>query len=72
MSPSDKLRDIQAKMQEYKSNGVKLGWLINSQQQQVEIYRLEKPKETVSKPACLSGEEILPNQAHPRLTTKQK
>lgn len=48
-------------MREYRENGVKLGWLVNPQQQQVEIYRLEKPKETVNEPASLSGEEILPN-----------
>ncbi len=61
MSPSDKLKDIQAKMQEYKNNGVKLGWLINPQQQQVEIYRLDMLVEVVNKPSSLSGEEILPN-----------
>ena len=47
-------------MQEYKDNGVKLGWLINPQQQQVEIYRLGKSVEIISKPLTLSGEDILP------------
>ncbi len=61
MSPSDELKNTQAKMKEYLDNGVKLGWLINPQQQQVEIYRLDLPVEVVNKPTSLSGEEILPN-----------
>lgn len=61
MSPSDQLKTTQAKMSEYRDNGVKLGWLINPQQQQVEIYRLGKPTEVVNKPSSLSGEAILPN-----------
>jgi Uma2 family endonuclease len=61
MSPSDQLKTTQAKMSEYRDNGVKLGWLINPQQQQVEIYRPAKPVEVVNKPSFLSGEDILPN-----------
>ncbi|MHC5726712.1 MAG: Uma2 family endonuclease, partial [Nostoc sp.] len=40
MSPSDSLRETQAKMPEYIDNGVKLGWLINPKTRYVEIYRL--------------------------------
>ena len=61
MSPSDQLKTTQAKMSEYRDNGVKLAWLINPQQQQVEIYRPAKPVEVVNKPSSLSGGEILPN-----------
>ena len=61
MSPGDKLKDTQAKMQEYQDNGVKLGWLINPQQQQVEIYRQNESMEVINKPSTLSGEEFLPN-----------
>ena len=61
MSPSDKLKDAQAKMQEYQDNGIKLGWLINPQQQQVEIYRQNESVEVINKPSTLSGEELLPN-----------
>ena len=60
MSPSDQLKATQAKMREYKDNGVKLGWLINPQQQEVEIYRLGKPLEIVVKPLTLSREDTLP------------
>ncbi|MGK7951959.1 MAG: Uma2 family endonuclease [Xenococcaceae cyanobacterium] len=37
-----------------------LGWLINRQQQQVEIYRLGKKVENLSAPNSLSGENVLP------------
>jgi Uma2 family endonuclease len=47
-------------MQEYLENGLCLGWLINPQEQQVEIYRPGQPVEVVAIPALLSGEEMLP------------
>ncbi|MEA5571245.1 Uma2 family endonuclease [Calothrix sp. UHCC 0171] len=59
MSPTDSLKETQAKMQEYISNGVRLGWLINRKLHQVEIYRLGKPVEVLDKPTQLSGEDIL-------------
>lgn len=61
MSPSDRLQDIQAKMQEYKDNGVKLGWLINPQQQQVEIFQIAQPIKVIDRPSTLLGEEVLPD-----------
>jgi len=60
MSPSDSLRETQAKMQEYIDNGVKLGWLINPKMRQVEIYRLGQPVEILASPQQLSGEDVLP------------
>lgn len=59
-SPSDRLRPLQEKMQEYLDNGLRLGWLINPQDKQVEIYRPNRSVETVMMPASLSGEDILP------------
>lgn len=60
MSPSDCLINTQAKMKEYRDNGVKLGWLINPEAKQVEIYRLGKDTELLDAPKTLSGEDILP------------
>jgi Uma2 family endonuclease len=57
---TDNLADLQAKMLEYQDNGVRLGWLINPQQQQVEIYRISRPVEVLQSPTTLSGEDILP------------
>lgn len=59
-SASDDLNILQAKMQEYIENGVQLGWLINPQDQQVEIYRPGQPVEVLQSPQRLSGESILP------------
>ena len=60
MSPSDSLVATQAKLNEYIENGVKLGWLINPQTRQVEVYRLGKAKEVLDNPQSLSGEDVLP------------
>ncbi len=66
-SKTDSLKTLQAKMLEYQANGVRLGWLINPQQQQVEIYRFsqdidtEQPsREVLDSPNTLSGEDVLP------------
>ena len=59
MSPSDSLKAVQAKMQEYIENGVRLGWLINRQNCTVEIYRPDRAVEILQSPATLSGEDIL-------------
>lgn len=59
-SASDDLNPLQAKMQEYIENGVQLGWLINPQDQQVEIYRAGQPVEILQSPQSLSGEPVLP------------
>lgn len=59
-SRTDALGPIKAKMQEYLDSGLRLGWLINPQQQQVEIYREQQPVEVVDLPATLSGETVLP------------
>lgn len=60
LSPSDELKTAQEKMQEYLSCGVKLGWLINPDAKEVEIYRLGKEPEILKNPSSLLGEKILP------------
>jgi Uma2 family endonuclease len=62
-SESDRLKPLQEKMQEYLNSGLKLGWLINPQDREVEIYHYQKPRTVVKMPCLLSGEEILPNFA---------
>ena len=59
-SSSDREKSLQAKMGEYMENGARLGWLINPQQRQVEIYRPELAVTVLSNPVELSGEEVLP------------
>ncbi len=59
-SKSDRLTPLQDKMQEYLDSGLRLGWLINPQQKQVEIYRPNQTVEVVNMPVNLSGEDVLP------------
>jgi Uma2 family endonuclease len=59
-SQTDSLPLLQDKMQEYLDGGVRLGWLFNPQDQQVEIYRLGQAKEVRTLSTQLSGEDVLP------------
>lgn len=59
-SPTDNLEDLRVKMQEYMDNGALLGWLINPQDRQVEIYRPTEEVEVLQSPTSLSGENVLP------------
>ncbi|MEG4055710.1 MULTISPECIES: Uma2 family endonuclease [unclassified Microcoleus] len=59
-SRTDPLRQLQEKMQEYLNSGLRLGWLINPQDEQVEIYRPSREVEIVQFPVSLSGEDVLP------------
>jgi Uma2 family endonuclease len=59
-SRTDDLTTLQEKMQEYLESGVRLGWLFNPQDQQVELYRQGQEKEVRSLPTNLSGEAVLP------------
>ena len=59
-SPNDDIEDVQAKMQEYLANGIRLGWLIDPETRRVEIYRPHQPVEILHNPATISGEEVLP------------
>jgi Uma2 family endonuclease len=59
-SETDSLKELQQKMIEYRDNGVRLGWLINPPQKQVEIYRRERDVEVLEFSGFLSGEDVLP------------
>lgn len=59
-SRTDTLESLQKKMQEYLNSGLLLGWLINPQQEEVEIYPFEQNVEIVKFPVSLSGENVLP------------
>jgi len=60
-SKSDSLNQLQAKMQEYIDSGLRLGWLIDPQNQRVEIYRQGLQKVVLQSPSTLSGEDVLPS-----------
>ncbi len=58
-SRSERLRDLQAKLQEYVENGVRLAWLIDPFERRVEIYRPNVVPLDVDNPATLNGEPEL-------------
>ena len=58
-SPSDSLRELQEKMEEYRTNGVSLGWLIDPQHKRVHIYRPGAEVEVLDNPQTVSGEPLL-------------
>jgi Uma2 family endonuclease len=60
-SPSDSLRKLQEKMDEYIANGCKLAWLIDPEKQQVHVYRLGQPAQVLDNPATVSGDPELPD-----------
>jgi Uma2 family endonuclease len=59
-SDSDRLRTLQAKMQEYIENGALLGWLVDPLQKKVWIYRPDAAPECLDDPASVSGDPLLP------------
>ncbi|GAA4470022.1 Uma2 family endonuclease [Nibrella saemangeumensis] len=60
-SASDDLKYLQNKMEEFRENNCRLGWLIDRKEQNVHIYRPDQPVETVqSFDSMLSGEDVLP------------
>ncbi|MBD2756824.1 Uma2 family endonuclease [Spirosoma validum] len=63
-SASDDLTYLQDKLEEYRENGCRLGWLIDRKTQQVFIYRPQQPVETISSfSQTLSGDDVLPSFA---------
>lgn len=58
-SPSDNLKMLQDKMQEYIDNGVSLGWLIDRTTRQVYIYTPDSEVKSLDNPQTISGEPIL-------------
>lgn len=59
-SRSDSMDTLRAKMEEYKQNGATLGWLIDTKNRKVEIYRQNQDVEILDNPTTLSGENLLP------------
>jgi Uma2 family endonuclease len=59
-SPSDRLKALQDKMQEYLDNGAQLGWLLDAPNRRVFVYRPGKTMECLENPATLGGDPELP------------
>lgn len=62
-SPSDNLKTLQDKMQEYIDNGAQLGWLLDPIDRRVYVYRPGVAVEYLENPATISGNPELPGFA---------
>lgn len=60
MSPTDNLIEAQQKMSEYLECGVKLGWLINPDAREVEVYEQGDPHYILQNVSFVYGGELLP------------
>ena len=60
LSPSDSRDAARRKMEEYRANGARLGWLIDPTRRQVAIYRADGSLEQCSEPDFVTGEAVLP------------
>ena len=59
-SSSDRLTVMRRRMDEYMENGVRLGWLIDTIDYRVYVYRPDTPVETLERPESISGDPELP------------
>ncbi|MFB2938029.1 Uma2 family endonuclease [Aerosakkonemataceae cyanobacterium BLCC-F154] len=60
-SPSDNLKPLQEKMEEYmKEPGIQLGWLIDRKNRRVYIYLPNQEIEILDNPETVSGDRVLP------------
>jgi Uma2 family endonuclease len=59
-SPTDNLRAVLDKMQEYLDNGAQLGWLLDPLTRRVHVYRPQRPPEILEAPSTVSAEPLLP------------
>ena len=60
LSPSDSRAAVRRKMEEYRANGARLGWLIDPARRRVAIYRADGGLEQRTEPHVVTGETVLP------------
>jgi Uma2 family endonuclease len=58
-SRSNRLADLQEKMEEYIANGAKLGWLLDPIDNRAAIYQPGRAPQVIDNPATISGDPIL-------------
>ena len=58
-SPSDNLKALQDKMQEYIENGASLGWLIDTEARQVLVFQPQQKLVSLEQPEVMSADEVL-------------
>jgi Uma2 family endonuclease len=59
-SPTDNLRAVLDKMQEYLDNGAQLGWLLDPLTRRVHVYLPQRSPEILEAPSTVSADPLLP------------
>jgi Uma2 family endonuclease len=57
--PADELHSLKAKLEEYRDNGARLGWLIDPTTAKVYVYRPGRKVEILRRPEVLVGDPEL-------------
>jgi len=60
LSPHDNWQTVQEKIEEYFSIGVKLIWIVNPKQNQIQLFRSPAEMRLLKADDMLSGEDVLP------------
>ena len=63
LSPSDSLAVLRRKMEEYRENGARLGWLLDPLRREVTVYRADGSLDRRAGSGVVSGEAVLPGFA---------
>jgi len=58
-SPSDTIKPLREKMQEYMVNGTSLGWLIDPETKQVQVYQPDKAVIVLDNPLVVFSEDVV-------------
>ena len=59
-SPSDSVPALQRKMEEYRTNGARRGWLILPDRRQLLVYHADGAVEHLDHPSAVAGDPVLP------------
>ena len=70
LSETDSISDLVIKMQEYLTNGLRLGWLLDPKTETARVFRADGSVEVKSFADTLSGEDVLPGFAFPLATLR--
>jgi Uma2 family endonuclease len=59
-SPSDRMADLQAKLEEYMANGAQLGWLIDPPTRSITVYRPDETPQLLTAADSITADPVLP------------
>ncbi len=59
-SPTDSVAEVQQKMEEYRANGARLGWLLDPDRRRAAVYYADGRVDWLERPASIAGDPVLP------------